>query len=974
MQKSLFMIMTLMMSVVAMAQNKVTGTVIGGDDQLPIVQATVQLLKSDSTYVAGTVSNSKGSFSMSLPSDGKYIIKVSSIGYVTQCKNVTAAGKDVALGKMTLKQDALVLKDVEVTGHAVKVTLKKDTFIYNADAFRTPEGSVLEELVKRLPGAQIDDDGKITINGKEVKKILIDGKEFMTGDTKTAMKNIPTSIVQKVKAYDKKSDLSRVTGIDDGEEETVLDFGVKPGMNHGMFSNIDLSIGTKSRYSERVMGAYFNDDFRLMAFGSGNNTNDMGFPGGGGRGNFGRGRSGLNTSKMGALNMNYEKKDKLIVDASVNWNHNNGDAKTISSTENFVSTAASFSNSISQSYTRSDSWNGRGRLEWMPDTMTNIMFRPSFSISKSDDRSWSQSASFSEDPYESVDNPLEDEDMKKLEEQGLIVNSNDRRSLTYSKSMNLNGTLQLNRKLSSNGRNVTLRLEGGYSDGDGNSLSMNDVHLYQMLTAAGADSTYQTNRYNLTPTKNWNYSAKLAYSEPLWKQIYLQFSYQFKYSYSKSDRSTFDFSNLGEGYFDNVPLAYRGWGSFLNLLDNPLESYLDESLSRFSEYKNYTHSIEVMLRVNRNKYRLNVGMLVQPQRSNYVQDYQGISVDTMRTVTNVAPTLDFRYKFNDRSNLRVNYRASSSQPSISQLLDITDDSDPLNISKGNPGLKPSFTQRFRLFYNTYLQKHQQAIMTFANFSTTSNSISNMVTYDETTGGRTTQPQNINGNWDAQAALMFNTALDTLGYWNINTFTDATYNNYVSYLSLDNMSSSVKNRTRSLQLSERLEGSFRNDWLEVAVDGSFSYMHSRNKMQPNSNLDTWQFAYGLTLGVTAPWGTSLSTDIHENSRRGYADASMNTNELVWNAQVSQSFLKGKPLTVSLQFYDILHNQSNFSRNISATQRNDVQYNAINSYIMLHAVYRLNLFGSGGDKGPQGPRGGMGPGPRGGRGGGGFGRPR
>ena len=280
---------------------------------------------------------------------------------------------------------------------------------------------------------------------------------------------------------------------------------------------------------------------------------------------------------------------------------------------------------------------------------------------------------------------------------------------------------------------------------------------------------------------------------------------------------------------------------------------------------------------------------------------------------------------------------------MSDLLSIVDDSDPLNIKVGNPGLKPAFTNRFRLFYNAYMQSHQRSIMAFVNYSNTRNSISNKVTYDETTGGRTIQPENINGNWDLSGAFMFNTSVDSAGVWNINTFTTAGYNNYVGYLSLMRNADSQKNVTRSLNLGERLSASYRNSWLEVELDGSVNYAHSRNKLQSSNNLDTWQFAYGTNITLTMPWGTSLSTDLHENSRRGYSDASLNTNELVWNAQVSHSLLKNNALTLSVQFYDILHKQSNLSRAISATQRTDTEYNSINSYVMFKASYRLNLFG-------------------------------
>lgn len=924
---------------------KISGRLVDKETKEDLSFVTVQLLKTDSTYIKGVLSKDNGSFSLEVPSAGKYILKFTSVGYTMLTRNVNVAGEDVSLGRLSMKADAIMLKEAVVVGQAAKVTLKEDTFIYNASAYRTPEGSVVEELVKRLPGAQVDDDGKITMNGKEVKKILVDGKEFMTGDTKTALKNLPTSIIDKIKTYDEKSDLAKVTGIDDGEEQTVLDFGIKKGMNKGFFGNADLSVGTHDRYAERLMGAMFKDKTRVMLLGNANNTNDKGFPGGGGGGNFGVGRQGLNTTKMLGVNFNHSSGDKLKLDGSVRWNHSNGDTHTEQSSENFVSTVGSFSNSISQSNTRSDSWDARLRLEWKPDTMTNIMFRPNFSYSTSDGVTSSKSASYNEDPYLYASDPLSDESVNQMAEKGLMVNTTGNSSISYTESKTVGAMLQLNRKFGNKGRNATIRTDISYGENDGRSLSTSNVHLYQIQDSFGNDSTYQTNRYNTTPTKNFSYSLKATYSEPIFKAVFLQFSYMFTYKYNKSDRSTFDFSNLGESFFDGVTAGYRGWDGYLSRLENPLDSYLDEDLSRFSEYKNYIHDIQVMLRVVRKKYNMNVGVMVQPQKTHFTQKYQGVMTDTTRNVVNVSPTFDFRYRFSKLSNLRINYRGTTTQPSMTDLLDITDDSDPLNITKGNPGLKPSFTNTLRLYYNTYLQEHQRAIMTFINYSNTRNSISNMVTYDEKTGGRTTRPENINGNWDISGAFMFNTALDTLGYWNINTFTNVSYNNYVGYIALDNNSGSQKNTTRTTQLSERLSGSFRNSWLEVSLDGSVNYTHTRNLLQSQSNLDTWQFSYGGFISLYMPWGTSLSTDLHENSRRGYNDNSMNTNELIWNLQLSQSFLRGKALTVSLQFYDILHNQSNFSRTVNAMQRSDTKYNSINSYAMIHAVYRLNVFGGG-----------------------------
>jgi hypothetical protein len=1002
MKRILLLLVVFTTALTAVAQRTITGTIVEKDSKEAAVSATVALLSKDSTVIANSLTGNDGHFKFTAPRDGQYTIKVTYVGFKTLRRTIRVSdGNPVNLGTLSVQPDAIMLKETTVTGHMAKVTVKEDTFVYNAGAYRTPEGSVVEELVKKLPGAQVGDDGTITINGKTVKKILVDGKEFMTGDTKVAMKNLPTSVVEKVKAYDEKSDLARISGIDDGDETTVLDFGLKKGMNRGMFANADAGVGTKDRYSGKLMGAYMRDNTRMMGFANANNVNDMGFPGGGGGGRFGGGRNGLTSAKMVATNFNYEIKDKLKLDGNVRWNHNDGDAWNRSSTQNFVSTTNSYGNSISQNYSRGNNWDAQMRVEWQPDTMTTITFRPQMSLSSSDGLGTSTSATFADDPYLYAENPLLATAIAEMRAKNdtLVVNSNDRTSLSYSDSKSVSGMLQYNRKLNSMGRNLTLQLRAGYTDNQSKSLSNSDVWLYLKKTASGTDSTYQTNRYNIQPQKSYNYSARLTYSEPIMKATFLQFSYEFQYKHNTSTRSTYDFSWYGDGNANNaipsrltgITPAYRDWNSYLSQLPNSYESYYDQNLSRYSSYDNYIHTIEVMLRIIRKTYNFNVGVTIMPQTTKFEQNYLSVDTAVTRNVFNVSPTLDFRWKRSKVSQLRFMYRGSTSQPSITQLLDITDNSNQLNISKGNPGLKPSYTNNFRLFYNdANMENHQRAIWASLNFQATNNAISNKVYYDTQTGGRITQPENINGNWSAGGNFMFNTAIDTAAYFNINTTTNINYENQVGYYQPSVTASSERNTTRTLSIYEKLATSYRNDWIEFEPNGTVTYNHSRNALMSNVNLDTWQFSYGFNTNITLPWGTSLSTDLSMNSRRGYNDASMNTNELIWNAQLSQGFLTGKPLTVSLQFYDLLHQQSTISRTISAMQRSDVEYNSIASYAMLHVIYRLNLFGTkemrrgmhpGGPDGdgPQMYRGNRGNGNgnkgggRGGFGGGGFGGP-
>ena len=973
----LFLLMPLT-AVVALAQHNITGMVID-DAQDPIPQTTVRLLKTDSTLVKGALTNMEGKFKLASQQTGDFILQVTCVGFKPYTKRIKVSEKDVAVGTIAMEPDAIMLKGATVTGQAAKVMLKADTFIYNAAAFRTPEGSVVEELVRRLPGAEVSDDGTIKINGKQVKKILVDGKEFMTGDTKTAIKNLPTNIIDRIKAYDKQSDMARVSGIEDGEEETVLDFGIKAGMNKGVMANADLGVGTKDRYAGRIFGGVMKDDLKVFLMTNANNTNDQGFPGGGGGGGrFGGGRQGLNAMKMTGLNLNYEKTNKLTIDGSIRWNHSDGDTYSKSATESFYSgTTSSFSNSRSQNFSRGNQWNGQMRLEWQPDSMTNIMFRPNFSYSSNDATNWGMSATFDENPYDYSDDPLSDI-VNLAKKYNIVKNYNVNDGVNYSDSKTLRGMLQYNRRLNNRGRNITLQVNANWGEGTSESMSNNYIYLFT------TPDTTITNRYNLTPQDNWGYSLRANYSEPIADRVYLQFGYRYQYSYTKSDRKTYSLNGMD---YSGIEPIYRNFDAYLNQLPYPLDYYEDQTLSRYSNYKNYTHTAELTLRVVRPTYNLNVGFQVIPQKSHFVQDYtklvDGVTTrlraDTTRTVTNFTPTVDFRWKKSQTGQLRLTYRANTQQPSISDLLDVYDDSNPLRITRGNPGLKPSFTQNINLFYNDYFTNHQRAVMTFVNFSTTSNSVSNKTTYNTETGGTITRPENIDGNWNSNLGFMFNTAIDSAGYLNMNTFTNLSYNHNVGYVSVNSLSDSEKSVTKALGIGERLSASYRNEWFEFELSGSLNYTYRRSELQSNNNLDTWQFSYGAMTGVTAPWGTQLTTNINMQSRRGYSDESMNTNELIWNAQLSQSFLKGNALTLSLQFYDILQQQSTVSSILNAMQRSDTEYNAITSYAMVHVIYRLNLFGGmsnmrgpggRGGRGGQGGPGGFGGG-RGGRGGGGFG---
>ena len=987
------------MTIAGFAQRTVTGTVVEQDTKDAVIQATASLLSGEKV-VSNAVTNADGKFSVKAPSDGTFTLRITYVGFKTYTKKITVAdGKGVLAGTISLAPDAIMLQGATVTAHLAKVQSKGDTLIFNADAYRVPEGSVVEELVKRMPGADIDENGNITINGKQVSKIKVDGKDF--GDANTALKNLPTSIIEKVRAYDEKSDLARITGIDDGNEQTVLDFGIRAGMNRGMMMNADLGYGTKDRYSGRLFGMYMRDDYRVMGMFNANNTNDQGMGGGGGRrfgGGMGMGGGGLNAAKTGMININYEKPKLVVAQASVNVNHRDGDNWSRRFQENFTAdpTMKQFQSSINQSYSRNTNWSVQGRVEWTPDTLWNIAFRPNWSFGNNDSQSRNLSATFNDNPYSYIDYQLDAAVLTEVVKNGgdlseFLKNGGNNKSLGYGENKRLGGTLQINRLLNGRGRNITVQLTGNYSNNENKQLSNNQTRLFQGQTTTyngvSGLSEYQANRYNLSPTKSWDYSVRATYSEPIAYATFLQFSYTFQYRYNESDRQTFDYSNplLSDPTksfdFSSVTPVYRQWSDYFDLVQNGYsptkdDAYYSKDQSRYSAYSNYIHTGEIMLRFIRDTYDFNVGVQVIPQTSDYTQRYLGVDTVVKRTVTNWSPTANFRWRPTQSGSLQFQYRGSTSQPSIDQLLVINDDTNPLSKTTGNPDLKPSFTQSFNLRFNNYIMNYQRMINANLNFSTTMNSIVNKVTYTSI-GGQESRPENINGNWNAGGNIMWNSAIDSLGYFSYNVSLNENFNHRVGYVGDMKTRETLRNSTNQNMIGGRLGASYRNDWLEVELNGSVNYNSTRNKLQPQSNLDTWTYSYGMNSTIYLPWGTQITTDISMNSRRGYDDQSMNTNELLWNGQISHSLLRGKPLTLSLQFYDILGQQSNFSTTISQMARTDNEYNAVTSYIMFRASYRLNFFGTRASR--RGMMGGMGMpmggmpmgGGRGGNRGGGFG---
>jgi hypothetical protein len=967
----------------------VRGTVYESSTLKGLPGASVLVNDSTGKMVAGRQTLENGHFMIPGVPAGNYVLKVSFMGFKTQtfALNLKGKGGNKKVNDILLKEDATLMQEAVVTGKLPEMTIVDDTVMYNASAFSLPPGAMVEELIKKLPGIVIDENGKITHNGKEVRQILVDGKEFFGRDQQMVLKNIPAEIVDKVKAYDKQSDLARITGIDDGEEQTVLDLEIKKDKRRGWFGRGTAGYGTQNRYNVHADVYRFLDKQKAGVVGNANNTQG----------------SGMQANQDVAASLNLEW-DKLELNGGLTGRFNQASGSSWSNSQNFENKNAAYSNRQSSNGSHNNTFNTNWRIEWKPDTMTNILIRPQFSVGGNDSHSDSESATFNDDPYVFSSDPLREfssgtlsatSPLRKIAvNHNLNANRNDNDNISGSLS------IQLNRRLKKPGRNITFNLNGGLNKNDGNSSSYSQIDYYQILALTGGDSVYHKIQYDDSRNIGRNFSARFSYTEPIATGQFLQFSYNYSYRFNDRVRTV---ASIFDPFIEMNSLGMNNYDGHLALATP------DTAQCNYTENRYQNHDLRLQYRLVNSKVRLNVGFNLQPQVNSVDYTKGWKHYDVSRTVSNWSPTLNFRYRFTRQHQLEARYGGQSGQPSITDLIpDTLSNANPLNIRLGNPELKPSFTHTANVEWRFAQPDYQRSYNFNANFRATQNATTNRTEYNEQTGGRVTMPVNINGNWNTGANFNFNTAFKDQRF-RVNSRTAYSHTTAKSYVYRSEEQASVSITTNSNNINEGLRFSFRDEFnsrsfyededsedgtsyyknnLEVNLNGNFTYNASVSTNTAATDLNYYSFSYGLSANWNFWFGLNLSTDINQHSRRGFADAEMNTNQWIWNAQATYSFLSRRQAILTLRWNDILRQRDMVNRSISATSRTDSDSERITSYVMLSFTYRFNMFGgrsiSGGrnrsrsegddDGEGRGSRGdgGFGGGNRGG-GGGGFGGP-
>lgn len=1006
MKRSLTYALTTLLSMIfaLTASAKITGKLIDATDKSPIMEATIKLVKAnrDSTFVNGSTTDLDGNFSIPTVAAGKYVLKITYLGYNDVKKDITvpSSGK-LSVGEIAMTTSSIMLKETVVVGVKPEIVAKTDTIEYNADSYKTQVNAVVEDLLKRLPGVEVSSDGTITANGKTVSKFLIDGKEFFADDPTVATKNLPASMINKLQVIDRKSDLARLTGVDDGEDETVINLTVKKGMNQGWMGNVTAGYGTDDRYGARGMLSYFRDGNQFTLIGGANNTNNMGFSDGGAS-RFSRGNgSGINTSQDLGVNFNVGNEEVFRVGGHVMYSHSARESQSQSAVTTAYTDYVRLTESKSLGENNRHNLSAQFRMRWQVDSFNTIEFRPNMSLNFS--KSWGNSISQSATGTSAAT--------------ATAINNSIEQDVDKGSSYEFGGEFTYNHNFKRHkGRSFSINLRYNYSNvhEDNNSHTVNN---YVDEEEEDEDISQLIKNHTWSNTIN----GRITWTEPLGNVKngnFLQFAYRANYRFNNSDKNVYD--RLAAAGISET--AYNS-ASFINsirsderiadaltktfgfsVLDNEAMLYdilernydVDDALDVFnqtqsSQFRNefFTQTFQLGYKKVTQAYNLDVGIQVMgstQQSRDLINPERNINTDWLWAP---APYLRFRYKFNNTRSLQVNYRARTSQPSVTQLQPVADESNPMSISVGNPDLEASISHSLDIRFNDFNQDSQLSWMLNGGLNFSQNNVSRVTISDQTTGRSASTYKNIDGNLSARVGGMISVPLRNKAFYFRNfmwfnysrsesynvgavdvTTTDLTTASSILQYVTDDM----LNRVNALNISISPGLSYRNDIVDLDIRPTYGYQSSRNSLTSTSDRDIHSYG-GRFDGTVYVGNFVVNSDLSFTKTSGYDDG-LNTEQWIWNASLEYQFLRGKNATVGVKAYDMLGQRKSISFSASGESTTQSWTNTLSRYLMVTASYRFQTFGSNGDKngmdyGGFGP--GRGPGgPGGGGPGGGPGR--
>lgn len=882
-------------------------------DPLPDVNIQLYSLP-DTSFIEGTVSDKKGVFRLYPMNPGNYLIRASFLGYETIEKkvNIPAYRKEVYGGALMMKPSSIVLDETVIKAELQKMKMSGDTLVYNTGAFKTSEGAVLQDLVRQLPGLELDEkSGKMNFHGKEITQILLNGKEFFA-DSKVALNNMPVDALKEVKVYEQQSDKEQMTGVSDGKKKTVMDVKTKKDLTDGLMGDVSALKGSGDMYGAKMSLNKFVRKWRMSLYGDlgklpryGNFISDM----------------ADNPAQMKDIGFSLGTEiKKLNLNVSASYNNNNKSAdESRSQSEEYLPNGSQYAYNNGLSTGRNRSFWENIYLTGSLSDRTEINFRHNINHSRLNSVSENISATFSTNPLDYVSEPWRDDAMIPPE---FRINKNTGNSQNKTNNLMIGNNLLLTHKLNDIGRKLSIELRNDYSNQASGNYQQSSITYYQLKNDLGADSVLYRNQYRESPARNLLLAGEVSYTEPIGKQM-LQVYYRHEYQRQSNNAVTY---NLDEDAL---------WGS----LPSGYEAGRVDSLSDYT--RNDLHSNEFGLRTTLNwrKVRLNIRFGLSPQKSTTKSNRGKVKIDTTITVLNIVPELHFDYDLGNNHNMSVYYSGYTRQPSIYDLLSVPDYTNPLNITMGNPGLKPAFGQSISVNYRGGNMEKQEMLYCGLRYNNTINDISRKRTYDEKSGVYTSRPENINGNWGIGGNIYYTNKLFKKIFARLAT--NANYNRRVSYVQImGEANENDRNTSQMLSLMQDVEFAYKLEEHEFKINGAITYQQADNSYTNNSDYRTYDFYYGAECRLKLPLNLNLYTVVRSMNRRGYKDEASNTTQWLWNGELTYSFLKGKRGLLKFQVVDILQQRDFVNRWMNDTGQGETWTWGLGRYAMATFTYRFN----------------------------------
>lgn len=924
---------------IASRAQTVSGKLLDLTDNSPLKTANLILSQTkDTTIKYNALSDAEGAFTFNGVHVGTYTLQVSSIGYdvYKQAVALTDSIPSLQLGTLFIPKATKELEGVTVVGKQAPVQQKGDTVIYNASQYKVNPDATVEDLIKKMPNVVVGRDGTVTAAGEQVRKVTIDGKDFFGDDASAALKNLPSSVVDKIQVFDRLSDQAQLSGFDDGNSVKSLNIITKSGINNGQFGRIYAGYGTDDRYAAGGNISFFNGNRRLSFIGNFNNVNQQNFgsqdllgvtsSGGGGRGGGGnRGGGGGNWGGGGgnfqvgqqngiattnAIGVNYGDKWGKKVDISGSYFFNQSTTDNISRNSVARQLEEGIRYEYDSSVSRSSNSNHRFnmRLEYKIDSFNSIMVIPSLSFQDNESQS-----NFVGHTLLGIDS----------------INKQAGNDKSYRNGYNLRNNIMFRHTFKNNRRrSYSISFNQAFNKNDAKSYAYTETGTFK----GGIIDNDVLNQYVTNPTNGYTLSGNVSYNEPIGQKGMLQISYQPSFSKNDADRRAYEF----------------------NPITNQYETFIQENSSTF-ENTTTTQNGGVTYRLGSSRdNQFSVGANLQHSVLKSVAIYP-VANNFSHSFTNVLPNLMWSRKLNAKSNFRLFYRASTNFPSVNQLQDVVNNINPLRLTSGNPELKQSYnhflsgrytftnTQKGQSFFANVFLNAQQNYVTNAVYIAAADSTVNGVVLKK--GSQLIKPINLNGFKNMSTFFTFSQPMNAIKT-NLNLSTGFTYS------TIPSINNGVENMTDNYGVNGGLVlASNINEYIDFNLYYNIAFNNAENDLTQNKAASTTKFTVqnrGGQINLLSKNGWFLQNDIVNQVNKGTGatpSENFNVNFLLWNAAVGKKFLKNNAAELKLSVFDLLKQNQSVNRTVAGNEITDSWNQVLQQYFMLTFTYSLKNFGKG-----------------------------